>query len=55
MSGYALGVDLGTTCSAAAIARGAAAEPLQLGTDAAQIPSVVLIREDGEILVGDTA
>ena len=55
MSRYALGVDLGTTYSAAAIARGSNAEPLPLGTDTAQIPSVVLIREDGEILVGDPA
>jgi hypothetical protein len=28
---------------------------LSLGTDAAQIPSVVVIREDGEVLVGDAA
>jgi molecular chaperone DnaK len=55
MSSYALGVDLGTTFSAAAIARGANAEPLQLGAETAQIPSVVVLREDGEILVGDAA
>jgi actin-like ATPase involved in cell morphogenesis/sugar lactone lactonase YvrE len=55
MSSYALGVDLGTTFSAAAIARGTNAEPLQLGAEAAQIPSVVVLREDGEILVGDAA
>ena len=55
MSSYALGVDLGTTYTAAAIARGTTAEPLPLGADAAQAPSVVLIREDGEVLVGDAA
>ena len=55
MSSYALGVDLGTTYSAAAIARGSQAQPLSLGVDAAQIPSVVLIREDGEVLIGDAA
>ncbi len=55
MSAYALGVDLGTTYTAAAVARGTTAEPLPLGTDAAQAPSVVLIREDGEVLVGDAA
>ncbi|MEK7426250.1 MAG: Hsp70 family protein [Actinomycetota bacterium] len=55
MSAYALGVDLGTTYSAAAIARGATAEPVPLGTDAAQIPSIVLVRDDGEVLVGDAA
>lgn len=55
MASYALGVDLGTTFSAAAIGRGSNAEPLQLGTDAAQIPSVVVLKEDGEVLVGDAA
>lgn len=55
MSAYSLGVDLGTTYSAAAVARAGTAEPLSLGTDAAQIPSVVVIREDGEVLVGDAA
>ncbi len=55
MSAYSLGVDLGTTYTAAAVARGTTAEPLPLGTDAAQAPSVVLIRDDGEVLVGDAA
>lgn len=55
MSAYALGVDLGTTYSAAAIARAGSAEPLSLGTDSAQIPSVVVIRTNGEVLVGDAA
>ena len=55
MSAYALGVDLGTTYTAAAVARGTTAEPLPLGTDAAQAPSVVLLRDDGEVLVGDAA
>jgi len=55
VTAYALGVDLGTTFSAAAIGRGATAEPLSLGTEAAQVPSVVLIRDNGEILVGDAA
>ncbi len=55
MTAYALGVDLGTTYTAAAVARGTTAEPLPLGADAAQAPSVVLIRDDGEVLVGDAA
>ncbi len=55
MNAYSLGVDLGTTYTAAAVARGTTAEPLPLGTDAAQAPSVVLIRDDGEVLVGDAA
>lgn len=55
MSAYALGVDLGTTYTAAAVARQSTAEPLPLGAEAAQVPSVVLIREDDEVLVGDAA
>jgi actin-like ATPase involved in cell morphogenesis len=55
MSTYALGVDLGTTVTAAAVARGTTADPLTLGTDAAAIPSVVFLRDDGEVLVGDAA
>lgn len=55
MTAYSLGVDLGTTYTAAAVARGTTAEPLPLGADSAQAPSVVLIRDDGEVLVGDAA
>ncbi len=55
MSAYSLGVDLGTTYTAAAVARGTTAEPLPLGADAVQAPSVVVIRDDGEVLVGDAA
>ena len=55
MSDYALGIDLGTTYSAAAIGRGAAAQPMTLGTETAQMPTVVLLRADGEVLVGDAA
>ena len=38
MSAYALGVDLGTTYSAAAIGRGSQVNTLQLGTDGAAVP-----------------
>lgn len=55
MSAYALGVDLGTTYTAAAVARGASADPLPLGADAAAFPSVVFVRDDGGVLVGDAA
>ena len=55
MSAYSLGVDLGTTYTAAAIAHGSSVEPLPLGTDSVQAPSVVLIRDTGEVLVGDAA
>lgn len=53
--GYVLGVDLGTTYTAAAIGRDARVEMLSLGNRAASIPSVVYIREDDEILVGEAA
>ncbi len=47
---YALGVDLGTTYSAAAIMRGERLEIFQLGRQSATIPSVVVLRADGEVL-----
>lgn len=53
--GYSLGVDLGTTYSAAAIMDGGRAEVFTLGTVAPAIPSVVVLREDGEVLVGEAA
>jgi len=52
---YALGVDLGTTYSAAAVARGADAQAVVLGARAAEIPSVVWFAADGSVLVGDEA
>ena len=53
--GYSLGIDLGTTYSAAAIMDGGRAEVFTLGTVAPAIPSVVVLREDGEVLVGEAA
>jgi len=53
--GYVLGVDLGTTYSAAAIESGGRAEIVQLGSRAAAIPSVVVLRADGEVLTGEAA
>jgi molecular chaperone DnaK len=53
--GYILGVDLGTTFSAAAIARDDRVDVVSLGTRAPAIPSVVLLREHGNVLVGDAA
>ena len=55
MTAYVLGVDLGTTSCAAAIGRGADARPLQLGAGSAQMPSVVVIGQTGEVLVGEAA
>jgi YVTN family beta-propeller protein len=53
--GYQLGVDLGTTFTAAAVNRDGRTEVVTLGTRALQIPSVVYLREDGELLVGEPA
>ena len=52
---YSLGIDLGTTYSAAATARGDRIEIFQLGERAATIPSIVVLRADGEVLTGDAA
>jgi molecular chaperone DnaK len=52
---YSLGIDLGTTYSAAATARGDRLEIFQLGERAATIPSIVLLRADGEVLTGEAA
>ena len=53
--GYALGIDLGTTYSAAAVMRGTRVEPVTLGTTSAQIPSVVVHRENSKVLTGEAA
>jgi actin-like ATPase involved in cell morphogenesis len=50
-----LGIDLGTTFTAAAVARDGRVEVVGLGNHAAAIPSAVLLRDDGEMLVGDAA
>jgi cell division ATPase FtsA len=52
---YGLGVDLGTTYTAAAAIRGGRAEVATLGTRSLEIPSVVLLRSDGEMLIGEAA
>jgi actin-like ATPase involved in cell morphogenesis len=52
---YSLGIDLGTTYSAAATARDGRVEIFQLGERAATIPSIVVLRADGEVLTGDAA
>ncbi len=53
--GYRLGIDLGTTFTAAAVEQGGRAEVVQLGDHAPQIPSAVFVREDGGLLVGEAA
>lgn len=52
---YQLGIDLGTTYSAAAVAEGGDVEIFQLGASIAAVPSVVLLREDGTVLTGEAA
>jgi actin-like ATPase involved in cell morphogenesis len=52
---YALGIDLGTTFTAAATWRDGHAEIASLGSRAAVIPSVVLLRADETVLTGETA
>lgn len=53
--GYVLGIDLGTTFTAAAVARDGRTEIVTLGNVAPAIPSVVVLRSDGEVLVGEAA
>ena len=53
--GYRLGVDLGTTFTAAAVGNGEPPSMLGLGDRALQVPSVVFLTEDGEFLIGDAA
>jgi molecular chaperone DnaK len=52
---YALGIDLGTTFTAAATWRNGHAEIVPLGSRSAAIPSVVLLRDDETFLTGEAA
>jgi actin-like ATPase involved in cell morphogenesis len=52
---YSLGIDLGTTSSAAATARDGRIEIVQLGDEEATMPSIVVLRARVEVLVGDAA
>jgi hypothetical protein len=52
---YSLGVDLGTTTSAAALRRGSRLEVCALGDLTATMPAVALERADGSVLVGEAA
>ena len=52
---YYLGVDLGTTYTAAAIWWNHKVEIASLGNRAPVIPSLILLREDEEILTGEAA
>jgi molecular chaperone DnaK len=52
---YRLGVDVGTTFTAAAVANGAAPSMLGLGNRALQAPSVLFLPAEGDFLVGEAA
>ena len=52
---YSLGVDLGTTFVAAAVARAAGVEMFTLGDRTVVMPAVVYPGEDGSIITGDAA
>ncbi|NMO49701.1 Hsp70 family protein [Actinoplanes sp. TBRC 11911] len=52
---YTLGIDMGTTFTAAATWRDGHAEIVPLGSRSAAIPSVVLLREDETFLTGEAA
>jgi molecular chaperone DnaK (HSP70) len=51
----ALGIDLGTPFTAAAVSRTGRVEIVGMGNHSSSIPSAVLLRDDGELLVGDAA
>lgn len=52
---YELGVDLGTTYTAAAVRRDGASRVVQLGTESQALASVLAVRDDGELIVGEAA
>jgi len=52
---YQLGIDLGTTFTAAAVHRDGRSSMFHLGSQASAIPSVVLLRSDGTELTGEAA
>jgi outer membrane protein assembly factor BamB/actin-like ATPase involved in cell morphogenesis len=53
--GYGLGVDLGTTHTAAAVNVDGRVEAVRLGSRRPEIPSVIFLRPDGSLLVGEAA
>jgi molecular chaperone DnaK (HSP70) len=53
--GYGLGVDLGTTHTAAAVDLDGRVEAVALGSRRAEFPSVLYLRTDGTVLVGEAA
>ncbi|MFV1991711.1 MAG: Hsp70 family protein, partial [Acidimicrobiales bacterium] len=53
--GYVLGIDLGTTWTAAAVNRDGRVDIVGLGNRVAVVPSVVYLRDDEEVLIGEAA
>jgi molecular chaperone DnaK len=52
---YSLGVDIGSTYTAAAVWRDGSVQSVPLGNRANAVPSVLFLREDGVLLVGEAA
>ncbi|WP_370964387.1 Hsp70 family protein [Amycolatopsis sp. cg9] len=52
---YPLGIDVGTTYTAAALWDDGRAQTVPLGDRANAVPSVLFLREDGAVLVGEAA
>ncbi|WP_148112787.1 Hsp70 family protein [Actinoplanes sp. ATCC 53533] len=52
---YGLGIDLGTTQTAAAVRVDGRVEIVRLGGRRAEIPSLVFVRPDGGLLIGEAA
>ena len=60
MTSFVLGIDIGTSYTAAAIGRRRAdgsvdVEPLELGSQKAAVPTVVYLGDDGGVVVGEAA
>ena len=53
--GYRLGIDLGTTFTAAAFIEDAGPRMLELGRRQVSVPSVMLVNADGTLLIGEAA
>src|SRR2546423_1281147 len=52
---FSLGVDIGSTYTAAALWRDGSVQSVPLGNRANAVPSVLFLREDGTLLVGEAA
>ena len=53
--GYRLGIDLGTTFTAAAYVEDEAPRMLELGNRNVSVPSVLFVADDGQLLFGEAA